>query len=283
MNTVSSTLLTPSSLKRRDGSIEVFRCLMMLLVVLCHVAGSNHFRQEHWVVPIISITNLGVPGFVAISGWFGISFSWQKCFRLWAITFFYSALACLTALVATRLGILSATYHFRNGGGWFVGPYLILMAFAPLFNAGMETIRQKGDKALLAFYGALTGLLSFYWLGTVFPGFAKYVGLSFGGMGSKTAIALFYIYLTMRTCRLLDVDKKVPLKWLLVAFAFCAFCFTLLIAFVSYRQWGINDKTICWEITKYVSYHCPLTVWLACLLFLIFRHWHPAPVQSNVC
>ncbi len=140
-------------MKQRDGGIEVFRCLMMFLVVLCHVGGANVFRSEHATLPIVALTYLAVPGFVAISGWYGIRFTWKKWFAVWGITAFYSVASFFVAHLAVDLGWVVKVPSLKISGGWFIGPYLVLMLLAPVLNAGLDALHKTGNSKLLCAWG----------------------------------------------------------------------------------------------------------------------------------
>lgn len=132
--------------KQRDGGVEVFRCLMMFLVVLCHTIGG---ALEHNKLPLIAITLLGVPGFLAISGWYGIRFTWKKWFSIVALTAYYSVFVYLMTRVGSHYGYCKGPNALRLAGGWFMGPYLALMLLAPILNAGLEALLAKGRQTLL--------------------------------------------------------------------------------------------------------------------------------------
>ena len=73
----------------RNGNIEAYRCLLMLLIVQYHYAEllyptSNAF----WNILFTAFIFWHVDGFVAISGWFGIRFTWNKFLKLWGMITF---------------------------------------------------------------------------------------------------------------------------------------------------------------------------------------------------
>lgn len=71
-----------SEVSVRDNRIEVFRCLMMFGICLLHAITQG----GHIVRWADNALHTCVVGFVVISGWFGIKFSWGKVFRIVALT-----------------------------------------------------------------------------------------------------------------------------------------------------------------------------------------------------
>lgn len=69
----------------RRPEVELFRCVLMFLIVLYHAYMHGIFGPEHsiarktwWGFLCSSMLVWHVDGFVAISGWFGIRFSFKK-------------------------------------------------------------------------------------------------------------------------------------------------------------------------------------------------------------
>jgi len=78
----------------RSGGVELFRCILMFLIVLYHSWYYGLFGYEHGAYPIYSYWTLlfsafilwHVDGFVAISGWFGIRFTLKVLGVIWCHT-----------------------------------------------------------------------------------------------------------------------------------------------------------------------------------------------------
>jgi len=81
-------------MKQRDPAIELWRCFCMAAVVLSHVAFNNRVTGFGWYY-------WHIPGFLLITGFFGIRFSWQKVMRLLGICY----------------GCYWLTIPFRSAGG----------------------------------------------------------------------------------------------------------------------------------------------------------------------
>lgn len=68
----------------RNSSLEVYRVMLMLGICLLHsITQAGH--NTAWVANMLSWC---VPGFVFISGWYGISFSFVKVLKLYGISFY---------------------------------------------------------------------------------------------------------------------------------------------------------------------------------------------------
>lgn len=69
---------------KRDCSIELYRVILMFGIVLLHTVGKGDVRAP-WIGCLLKFC---VTGFVFISGYFGIKFSWGKIGRLYAVAAF---------------------------------------------------------------------------------------------------------------------------------------------------------------------------------------------------
>jgi len=86
--------------KQRSDGVELFRCLSMFVIVLYHTWCHGIFGPDNgmmnlqawWTVFFCALLIWHVDGFVAISGWFGIRFSWRKLVTLYGVILFYSLL-----------------------------------------------------------------------------------------------------------------------------------------------------------------------------------------------
>lgn len=142
----------------RLANIELYRLLMMALVVLTHLnadltGGGYDFNAAacpsgiyvaHTLIQ--NISKICVNGFLILSGWFGVLLSCKKIFRLWvALVFVY-----LPSDVATTLygGTISVWSWIADMSGflhnnWYVQNYLLLMVVAPAINAFVENNKRS--------------------------------------------------------------------------------------------------------------------------------------------
>ncbi len=139
--------------KSRNSTVELLRILFMLGIVLCHVyvhgsneniewvysLGDNHAGGYH--LSIFSIGCIGVTGFMAISGYYGISMNKKKFCSL--------ILTCLTwflilNIISNRgisLSIIHATHAWD--AWWFMSIYLLITLVAPLVDLGFREFSKK--------------------------------------------------------------------------------------------------------------------------------------------
>lgn len=123
----------------RDAGVDVFRALLMLSICVLHSVQQSP-------VPCGKLSNVllcAVDGFVMISGWFGIRFSWRKLLLLYVQAAYASVVVVLVALWrgclddASTLGIIG--YGLRLiAGCWFLNAYAVLMILAPLVDRVIE-------------------------------------------------------------------------------------------------------------------------------------------------
>lgn len=84
-------------MKRRETNIEIYRVLLILGICFLH-----GFSQGAYVyVKTSRIFSLCLAGFVFISGWYGIRFSWKKVLGLILIGWYCRYVGCIVyALLA---------------------------------------------------------------------------------------------------------------------------------------------------------------------------------------
>ncbi len=270
-------------MKPRDGGVEVFRCLMMFLVVMNHVSSQGVFGGKPEGLPIFALTFFAVPGFLAISGWYGIRFTWKKWFMLWGMTAFYSVLSFALAGVAVHLGWLPKLHEFKIYGGWFIGVYLALMLLAPILNAGLEEIYKTSSRALLYFWTGLIFLMFFAWLPSVGVLFKQYAGGEIAGMGCFSIITVCVTYMTLRIARLFEADKVLSTKCLWWVLAILVIAFIMVVNAYAQITWSVNPKANCGIVMRPFGYHVPFVFLASAVALLLFQRWRPPSWLTRVC
>jgi len=127
-------------MKKRDASIELWRIICMLAVVASHVFYNNGIIEFSWFF-------WHIPGFLIISGFFGIRFSIWKVVKLLGVCY-----GCNWLTLPFRSDI-SISSVLSPCGGWYLGFYLVLMFLAPLLNAAFEN--RKKLSAIFITVGSL--------------------------------------------------------------------------------------------------------------------------------
>ncbi len=200
---------------KRDWRIEAFRCLMMFLVVLNHAAEQGGYADGHrWLG---NIARICVPGFVFISGYFGLIFSWPHLKKLLGI--------CLYCAVITGLANLSTgktlNWHFIHQcygeiqGAWFIWCYLALMCVTPLINPLFEnssSFKSCVPVLVLCFFGS-------YCASTV-PVIKHYLPFV-NGFGALSLLTFIGIYIIGRLCRVYSIGEKLTLQIYIIGFLIC--------------------------------------------------------------
>lgn len=171
----------------------------MFLIVLHHSAYHGYWKNQvsPWVLGILftALTFWHVDCFIAISGWFGIKFSWKKFLNLWGLIVFYSGVSLAVSLFmgwkVSMGSIVSA--------GWFGGCYLMLMLMAPLLNAAIDYLYSLGKSALIKAWALMMFGVVMNWL--PLHGLS---GLSF--QGSYSVMLMIVVYVTANVMRKLDLN-----------------------------------------------------------------------------
>lgn len=256
----------------RDGGVELFRCLLMFLVVSLHVCELTPLSQGHSALFLYAATIPAVDGFVSISGWYGIRFAWRKFFRLWGLMVFYMALSTGAVVLAKLLDPafpVGIPRPFGYGGWWFAVTYLALMMVAPIVNAGLETL-AKTPRQLWIALGLLVAMECMTW--GLLP-----LGVQAVSWDALSLENLVFVYVVARALSLLGCGewlKRVG-RWafpLLMLF---------LVALVPLREW-VGELTGYSQLWKFqlvpmgcdtilsgLSYDAPL-IWMTGLAGFVF-------------
>lgn len=235
--------------KPRAANVELFRCLLMFLIVLGHAYGRGPVgaSDSPWTILFTCLLAWHVDGFLAISGWFGISFSWKKLLRLYGLIFFYSVLSFLYAHFVNGASWTS----FRVTGGWFGNTYVMLMMFSPLLNLGIDALCRRSRREVLSAWLLLAGAMLLK--------FVPIVGLKPHGTGGFTIITFIFIYVTARLlCHAVD-EEWLPVRWF-VRGALGVFALGVLALCVG-----------CWgHLDHYPLYDSPHVYLMALAMLLVF-------------
>ncbi len=185
---------------------------MMLFVVIDHCNGHGIFGYEKmdfhgiWHSPF-ALLSVHVGGFVAISGWYGIVFSWKKVLSLYGMIVFYSVLGCIAWNVYE-----TSSFSFKGiniSGGWFGSNYLVLLFLTPFLNNCINCFNEKAK--LLKAWGLLAFVCFLAWLplGTV-------IGIAPLGVDEFSLFFMVFIYITARIAHNV-FSNPIPLSKLIAA------------------------------------------------------------------
>ena len=233
---------------KRNSSIELYRVLLMFGICLLHAVGFG----GHGVSWACNILTTCVVGFVFISGWFGVRFSWWKVLKLYGIGAYaamvFGSLLLITGGASDVGTALAKGYDKLIHGFWFLHAYALMMCFAPLVNAAVERGKMVAVLPLLV-------SVWFWGFGLTLPWFETHLPKT-DGLDAYGGLTLTAIYAAARICREWHLDERVRMRWLLAAlpvlcaltgiglgdynspfaFALAGVCF-LLVAHVKLPEW----------------------------------------------
>ena len=254
-------------IRNRQGGIEMLRFIAMYFVALNHTAGYGALGWNDQLYALYIPTTWAVPLFVAISGWFGIRFSWRKIVNFASFILFYSILFWTLRHFVPIPG-MEKPVPFEVRSGWFGGPYLALLAIAPILTAGMERLCAESKRQLIGVWSLYFALMAIQWLplkefhSPVLPAFHV------GGWEMLSFNTLMFYYVTARTVRLCGLSERISTRRLWLAFgAGLALLLAVVLGFRFFSHWGM-DKGWLGRLTLYNS---PLGTFVAIPLFLIFE------------
>ena len=201
---------------KREGSIELYRCLLMFGICLLHAINFGGYGSR-WMANMLAPC---VVGFVFISGWFGINFKWQKVLKLYGVGAYCAIVYGIAMLVwrgggdVFRIGCFKLTH-----GYWFLHAYVIMMALSPLVNLAVPYGTGKCKWEILAPLWAVV----FIW------GFARTLPCSellpkADGLSAYGGLTLLAIYAGARVVRemgALDKIKCCHFAWLVPFMLLC--------------------------------------------------------------
>ena len=115
----------------RNSNVEFWRCFCMFFIVFGHVIINNHLIQTNGVL-------WHIPGFLFITGYFGVRFRFVKLLRLIGIAY-----ACYLITLPLHWQDCTVAKLVLPHGGWFLPFYCILMLLAPLLNAAIDGLKDS--------------------------------------------------------------------------------------------------------------------------------------------
>lgn len=153
----------------RNSSVELFRIVSMLLVLIAHFNGwlvggisdihdsSVGLDQRIGQTVIQSFALVCVNCFIIISGWFGLKFSFMRVWKMWAILVcLYIPLDILSLFVckdARLTTLIIDLFAFNPKRSYFIIDYMLLMFFSPALNLFVDKYKEKVLLYALALWG----------------------------------------------------------------------------------------------------------------------------------
>lgn len=132
----------------------------MVLILVIHTYGHGSGLNYHWIyslgtqpdtawnLALFSLGQIGVTGFIFISGYFGIRLSAKSLCHLLGMVLFYAVLMGIMTKSFSLHYLISLLYPFNSW--WFVSSYLVIMLVAPIVEKGISQISQKQFLLIMA-------------------------------------------------------------------------------------------------------------------------------------
>ena len=177
---------------RRNYSIDAYRvCLMFGICLLHSISQAGH--NVAWAANMLEWC---VPGFMFISGWFGIKFSMGKALKLYGISFYCALMYVAFDVVVSGEGAgdscVIRAYDIATGQ-WFLNAYVVVMCLSPMVNLAIEKMTMKHLYPLL--------LCVFGWsFATTLPVVGKFIPKS-AGLSAYSFLTLLGVYVFGRVAR----------------------------------------------------------------------------------
>ena len=243
---------------QRDVTIDLMRLVFMYMICMVHAVEYVDSRWAHWLG---NICFAGVPGFVLISGYYGMRFSWRKALRIEGV-----GIGCAMTVVA--LALMCKACPLGNAamevvrlwkGYWFVHAYVVMMVLAGLGERCEkdEMVRRTMPYIVLVFgWSFLLLIPKIRHFVPPLPGFVPFSGLT-----------IFAVYLVGRLYRSFDWDAKLKAEWVIPMTVFCGVMSACYIH--PFSHWG----------AALARYNSPFLLGLALGLFWLFRRM---PLRGGV-
>lgn len=199
----------------RQSNFEAYRIVCILLIVIMHTFGFGVGQLNTQLGIFINVIgNIGVTGFVLLSGYFGIRLKGKKLAKMDLMLIFWSLAAygslflntgisqnfSLKSLVTCIIPVISHKY-------WFISAYFCLCILSPFINEYLEKIDRKRHRQLILGAGVL-----FLLLPTVFF-------FDQTGDGGKGVVNMILAYIIGRYIGMYHRDRKISAGRLFGLFA----------------------------------------------------------------
>lgn len=194
---------------KRDANIELYRCMLMFGIVLLHTVSTS-LGEDIWFSSGLMFC---VNGFLIISGYFGIRFSWGRIGKLCAIGYWCSLIGSIPI--------------FYSGGGvfdviigawrsfcecWFLHAYILLMMVSPILNGYMERF-EKGVISRQILELVPLFVLCFIWSWPTSYNCTLGIVPRTAGLGHFSGLMMVGMYVAGRLMRFYDLENRLQLKF----------------------------------------------------------------------
>lgn len=207
---------------KRNPAIELLRIVLMFGICWLHCSSQGGaFRETKCLYYLLRPC---VVGFVFISGYFGMRFSWRKIAKLVLLCVWCAACSLIIKNLADGSArwfdfgkdLIFAVAH----GYWFVWSYILLMMVAPILDKSVEgdanEVNQRICPLLVAVFG-WSAFRHFSWGADILP--------ASSGLDHLSVISFSAIYLVARIVRQRGYDVQLsPCQALSIMGGCAVFC-----------------------------------------------------------
>ena len=249
---------------KRQSNFELYRIICICLIVLMHSFGTGTGTFNTHVGILVNVLgNIGVTGFILLSGYFGINLNFKKLVKIdimmivWSlcqlvVTGFVSFLSMPQRAVTIK-ELVKCFIPFASHAYWFIAAYFALCILSPFINDYLNKTDKKTHKKLIIYAGFIYLLMP-----TVFF-------FDQTGDGGKGIVNMILAYIIGRYIGMYHKDEKISLSRLWALFAsVVAVNYTL--NFIVYHA---TDSTAYY----YARDNSVFTVAQAVILLLIFMQF----------
>lgn len=255
----------------RKSGFEAYRILCILLIVLMHTFGSGAGQLNTALgIFIVVIGNIGVTGFMLLSGYFGIRLKIKKLIKLDIMMIFWSL--CYEAVLFFTSGggyhpgkkeLLGAVLPFASRRYWFLSAYFCICILSPFINEYLEGLSREKFKRLIMS------------MSVIFLVIPTVIGFEQTGDGGKGIINLMLAYVIGRYIGIYHRDTAINVtKWTGALFGVIAVNFGLNAGM--YFIFGSNAN-------YFARDNSALTMIQAVILLMLFKELKIKSRMVNLC
>lgn len=199
----------------RKSNYEAYRIICIMLIVIMHTFGTGVGKLNTLLGIFINVIgNIGVTGFILLSGYFGIKLNIKKLVKLDIMMIVWSLISELSLMLNPTLNyepglkdLLSCVLPVSSHRYWFLSAYFCLCILSPFINEYLEKIDKKRFQRLIMAAGAL-----FLVLPTL-------VGFDQTGDGGKGVVNMLLAYIIGRYIGIYHKEEKMQVSKLVMKLA----------------------------------------------------------------
>lgn len=246
----------------RKSNFEAYRIICIMLIVIMHTFGTGVGQLNTFVGIFINVIgNIGVTGFILLSGYFGIRLNIKKLVKLDIMMICWSLVSEIVMVLNPTIdydfgmkSLLGCILPVSSHRYWFLSAYFCLCILSPFINEYLEKIDKERFKKLIVAAGVLFLLLP------------TLVGFDQTGDGGKGIVNMIFAYIIGRYIGMYHKDEKVPVSKLLVMLMG-----VILVNFaLNSGVYILTDSTA----NYYARDNSLFTMVQAILLFMLFMQWN---------